>query len=57
MLRNNVISHSNGPTGMGIGFKEASGTLIESNEIIYCSLGIIGGSVTVSARHQDYREE
>ncbi len=40
VLRNNVISHSNGPTGMGIGFKESSGTLIEGNEIIYCSLGI-----------------
>ncbi len=40
VVRNNVISHSNGPTGMGIGFKESSETLIEGNEIIYCSLGI-----------------
>jgi len=39
-LRNNVISHSNGPTGMGIGFKEASGALIENNEIIYNALGL-----------------
>jgi len=40
VVRNNIISHANGPTGMGIGFKEASATLIEGNEIIYCSLGM-----------------
>ncbi len=39
-VRNNVISHSNGPTGMGIGFKEASAALIENNEIIYNALGL-----------------
>ena len=39
-VRNNVISHATGATGMGIGFKEASGTLIENNEIIYCGVGI-----------------
>lgn len=38
--RNNVISHATGATGMGIGFKESSGTLIEGNEIIYCGIGI-----------------
>ena len=38
--RNNVISHATGATGMGIGFKEASGTIIENNEIIYCGIGI-----------------
>ncbi len=38
--RNNVISHATGAAGMGIGFKEASGTLIENNEIIYCAIGI-----------------
>ena len=37
---NNIISHATGATGMGVGFKEASGTLIENNEIIYCGLGI-----------------
>lgn len=37
---NNIISHATGATGMGIGFKESSGTLIENNEIIYCGLGI-----------------
>jgi nitrous oxidase accessory protein len=40
IVRNNVISHSNGPTGMGIGFKEASAALIENNEIIYNALGL-----------------
>jgi len=40
VLRNNVISHATGATGMGIGFKEASGTLVENNEIIYCGIGV-----------------
>ena len=40
VVRHNVISHATGATGMGIGFKEASGTLIENNEIIYCGIGI-----------------
>ena len=39
-VRNNIISHATGATGMGIGFKEASGTIIEHNEIIYCGIGI-----------------
>ncbi|WP_230976778.1 nitrous oxide reductase family maturation protein NosD [Pseudothauera rhizosphaerae] len=38
--RRNLISHATGATGMGIGFKEASGTLIEDNEIIYCGIGV-----------------
>lgn len=40
LVRNNVISHATGSTGMGIGFKEASGALLEGNEIIYCALGL-----------------
>lgn len=40
IARNNVISHATGAAGMAIGFKEASGTLIEGNEIIYCAVGI-----------------
>jgi nitrous oxidase accessory protein len=40
VARNNVISHATGATGMGIGFKEASGTVIENNEIVYCGIGI-----------------
>jgi nitrous oxidase accessory protein len=40
VARNNVISHATGAAGMAIGFKEASGTVIENNEIIYCAIGI-----------------
>ena len=40
VVRNNIISHATGATGMGIGFKEASGAIIENNEIIYCGVGI-----------------
>ncbi|PKO87437.1 MAG: nitrous oxide reductase family maturation protein NosD [Betaproteobacteria bacterium HGW-Betaproteobacteria-10] len=40
IVRDNVISHATGATGMGIGFKESSGTRIENNEIIYCGIGI-----------------
>jgi nitrous oxidase accessory protein len=40
VLRNNVISHATGATGMGVGFKESSGTLVENNEIIYCGIGV-----------------
>jgi len=39
-VRGNIISHATGATGMGIGFKEASGTVIEDNEIIYCGVGV-----------------
>lgn len=40
ILRNNLISHATGATGMAIGFKEASNAVIEGNEIIYCAVGI-----------------
>ncbi len=39
-IRRNVIAHSIGATGMGIGFKEASDSVLEGNTIIYCALGI-----------------
>lgn len=39
-VRNNVISHATGATGMGIGFKEASDSVVEGNEIIYCAVGV-----------------
>jgi nitrous oxidase accessory protein len=39
-LRNNVISHATGAAGMAVGFKEASDSDIEGNEIIYCAVGI-----------------
>lgn len=40
VLRHNLISHATGATGMAIGFKEASNTVIEGNEVIYCAIGI-----------------
>lgn len=40
VVRKNLISHATGATGMGVGFKEASGALLEDNEIIYCALGL-----------------
>ena len=39
-IRRNLFSHANGPTGMAVGFKEASDVLVEENEIIYCGVGI-----------------
>jgi nitrous oxidase accessory protein len=40
VLKNNLISHATGAAGMAIGFKEASNTVIDGNEIIYCAVGI-----------------
>lgn len=40
VLKNNLISHATGAAGMAIGFKEASNTVVEGNEIIYCAVGI-----------------
>ncbi len=40
VLRNNVISHATGASGMGIGFKESSDTDVEGNELIYCAVGV-----------------
>ena len=40
IMRNNLVSHATGAAGMAIGFKEASNTVIEGNEIIYCAVGI-----------------
>ncbi len=40
VIENNTIVRSLGATGIGIGLKEASDTLIKGNRIIYCSRGI-----------------
>ena len=40
VVRNNYITHSNGPTGMGIGFKETSDVEISNNKILYCATGL-----------------
>lgn len=39
-IRNNAISRSQGAAGMGIGFKEASNSVLEGNSIVYCAVGI-----------------
>jgi len=39
-LRRNYIAHANGPTGMGIGFKESSRVRVEGNVILNCATGI-----------------
>jgi len=39
-ISHNHISQATGPTGMGIGFKEASDIVIEDNDIVYCATGI-----------------
>jgi nitrous oxidase accessory protein len=39
-IRRNLFSHANGPTGMAVGFKEASNVLVEGNEIVYCAVGV-----------------
>lgn len=39
-VKNNRIAHSVGATGVGIGFKETSDTLIQGNQILYCATGI-----------------
>ena len=40
VVKNNYIAYANGPTGMGIGFKETSGVEIANNKILYCSTGM-----------------
>jgi nitrous oxidase accessory protein len=40
-LRNNVVRHSVGATGIGIGLKETSGVFAQNNTILYCASGIL----------------
>lgn len=40
VVRNNYIAYANGPTGMGIGFKETSDVEIANNQILYCATGL-----------------
>lgn len=40
VIRNNMIAHSVGATGVGIGFKETSDVTIEGNRILYCATGL-----------------
>ena len=40
VIRNNYIARAQGPTGIGIGFKETSDVTIENNQILYCAAGL-----------------
>ena len=40
IVRNNTITRSLGPAGVGIGFKETSDAIIEGNRILYCANGL-----------------
>ncbi len=40
VVKNNYIAYANGPTGMGIGFKETSDVEIAGNQIVYCATGL-----------------
>jgi nitrous oxidase accessory protein len=40
VVENNYIAYANGPTGMGIGFKETSDVEISGNQIVYCATGL-----------------
>lgn len=40
IVRNNTVTHSLGPAGVGIGFKETSDATIEGNRILYCANGL-----------------
>ncbi len=39
-VHDNYIAYANGPTGMGIGFKETSDVEISNNRILYCATGL-----------------
>lgn len=40
VVRNNYIAYANGPTGMGVGFKESSDVEVSNNKILYCATGL-----------------
>ncbi len=40
VVKDNYIAHSNGATGIGIGFKETSDVEIANNNILYCATGM-----------------
>lgn len=40
IVRNNTVTHSLGPAGVGIGFKETSDATIENNRVLYCANGL-----------------
>ncbi len=40
VVKDNYITRSYGPTGLGIGFKETSDVTVEGNQILHCATGI-----------------
>ena len=40
VLRNNKVSRAIGPTGVGIGLKETSDTVMENNKLLYNAVGV-----------------
>jgi nitrous oxidase accessory protein len=40
-VRRNRILGAQGATGVGVGFKESSGVVLEDNDIVYCATGIL----------------
>ena len=40
VIKNNIISHATGPSGVGIGFKETSDIKVENNQILFSSTGL-----------------
>lgn len=40
IVRNNTVTNSLGPAGVGIGFKETSDATIENNRVVYCANGL-----------------
>ncbi len=50
VIKNNIISHATGPSGIGIGFKETSDIKVENNKVLFSSTGI---SIDVSPYQPD----
>ena len=40
-LRRNRILGAQGAAGVGVGFKESSGAILEDNDVVYCATGIL----------------
>ncbi len=50
VIKNNIVSHATGPSGVGIGFKETSDIKVENNQILFSSTGL---SIDVSPYQPD----
>jgi nitrous oxidase accessory protein len=50
VLKNNIITHATGPSGVGIGFKETSDIKVINNKILFSSTGL---SIDVSPYQPD----